>query len=82
MTVSPDLAETAAEQSASVVIEPAPLASQLAPDLKCTYTGGVAGGGGGDGCGGGGDGRGGGGDAVRVQCTTGGGDLAGGGAGG
>ena len=51
----------AAEQSASVLIEPAPLASQLAPDVKLVKVSGDAGGGGdggsdGGGIGGGGDG--------------------------
>ena len=56
-------AAAAAEQSASVVIEPAPLASQLAPDVKVTKTAGGGGGGDGGDCGGGdGDGEADGGD--------------------
>ena len=43
-------ATAAAEQSASVLIEPAPLASQLAPDVKLVkYSDGSAGGSGGGG---------------------------------
>ena len=57
-------AAAAAEQSSSVVIEPAPLASQLAPDVKLVNEA-TGGGGGGDGGGGIGDGGGGGVDAAR-----------------
>ena len=61
------------------MIEPAPLASQLAPDLKCTYAGGVAGGGGGGGDGGGGDGGDGGGGDGDGELHQYGGDEGGGG---
>ena len=74
-------AAAAAEQSSRVVIEPAPLASQPAPDVKLVNEA-TGGGGGGDGGGGIGDGGGGEGDTGGGDGDAdGGGDIDGGGIG-